>query len=174
MRRSMAFAACVALAGLASLAACVDATHDEQVQSLGGEAPGVEPGPLHRPGQPCLTCHGGLGPASHQFSVAGTVVVVRGGNDPAVGAQVQVEDITGSFFTATTNAAGNFFVGFEVWQPTYPTQLQVSLGSLSQQMNTHVGREGSCAGCHTSPQGPTSPGSVYVAAMASDVPEGGL
>jgi hypothetical protein len=166
--------ALVALVAPLALAACVDATHDEQVQALGGETPGVERGPLHRPGEPCLTCHGGIGPASHQFSVAGTVYIVRGGSDPGVGAQVQIEDITGTFFTATTNAAGNFYVPVEVWQPTYPTQLQVSLGGLSEQMNTHVGRDGSCAGCHTSPQGPTSPGSVYIAATASDVPEGGL
>jgi hypothetical protein len=156
------------------LVGCVDATHDEQVQALGGETPGVPRGPLHRPGQPCLTCHGGLGPASHQFSVGGTVYAVRSESPPAVGAQVQVEDINGSVYTATTNAAGNFYVPSDTWQPTYPTQMQVSLAGLSQQMATHVGRNGSCAGCHTSPQGPTSPGAVYVALSASDLPEGGL
>ncbi len=155
------------------LSACVDATHQEEVQALGGETPGVPRGPLHRPGQPCLICHGGLGPASHEFSVGGTVYAVKGQSAPAVGAQVQIEDINGFFYTATTNAAGNFFVPSDTWQPTYPTQMQVSLGSLSQQMATHAGRNGSCAGCHTTPQGPTSPGSVYVALSASDLPEGG-
>jgi hypothetical protein len=159
---------------LSALVACVDATHDEQVQALGDETPGVPRGPLHRPGQPCLTCHGGLGPASHQFSVGGTVYAVRAQSAPAVGAQVQIEDINGSVYTATTNAAGNFYVPIDTWQPTYPTQMQVSLGGLSQQMATHAGRNGSCAGCHTSPQAPMSPGSVYVALSASDLPEGGL
>jgi hypothetical protein len=156
------------------LVGCVDATHNEEVQALGGETPGVPRGPLHRPGQPCLTCHGGLGPASHQFSVGGTVYAVRSASAPAVGAQVQIEDINGSVYTATTNAAGNFYIPIDTWQPTYPTQMQVSLGGLSQQMATHAGRNGSCAGCHTSPQGPTSPGAVYVALSASDLPEGGL
>ena len=162
------------VAALSMLVGCNDATHDQQVQALGDEVPGVEPGPLHRPGQPCLTCHGGIGPGSQQFSVAGTVVAVRSQSAPAVGAQVQIEDINGSFFMATTNEAGNFYVQVAEWQPTYPTQLQVSLAGLSQQMNTHVGRNGSCAACHTDPQGPTSPGSVYVAETASDIPEGGL
>jgi hypothetical protein len=99
---------------------------------------------------------------------------VRSESPPAPGAQVQIEDINGSVFTVTTNAAGNFYVPVDTWQPTYPTQMQVSLGGLSQQMATHAGRNGSCAGCHTSPQGPTSPGAVYVALSASDLPEGGL
>ena len=175
MRTSFAlrFAPALTLATLA-LVACTDATHDDPVQTLGAEADGVPPGPLHRVGQPCLICHGGIGPASQAFSAAGSVVLVRLQSQPAVGAQVQIEDVNGSFYTVTTNAAGNFFVPASAWQPTYPTQVQVTLGSLSQQMNTHVGRDGSCAGCHTSPQGPTSPGSVYLAETASDLPEGGL
>ena len=28
---------------------------------------------LHRPGQPCLTCHGGKGPGHVEFSIAGTL-----------------------------------------------------------------------------------------------------
>jgi hypothetical protein len=166
--------ALVAVLSASLLVACVDATHQEEVQALGGETPGVPRGPLHRPGQPCLICHGGLGPASHEFSVAGTVYAVRSQSAPAIGAQVQIEDINGSFFTATTNSAGNFYISSDTWQPTYPTQMQVSLGGLSQQMATHAGRNGSCAGCHTSPQGPTSPGAVYVALSAGDLPEGGL
>jgi hypothetical protein len=157
-----------------ALLGCVDATHEDQVKALGGETPGVSPGPLHRPGQPCLTCHGGEGPAHAQFSVAGTVYAVRSQSTPAVGAEVQIEDITGFIDTATTNTVGNFFIRSDDWAPTYPTQMQVALGSLTQQMTTHVGREGSCAGCHVAPQGPTSPGAVFVAATASDLPEGGL
>ncbi|MGH7272307.1 MAG: hypothetical protein ACREJ3_17905 [Polyangiaceae bacterium] len=154
--------------------ACVDATHDEQVAALGPEDPGVPTGPTHRPGQPCLVCHGSSGPASQQFSVAGTVVAVRSQSAPAPGVTVQIEDINDSIFTATTNSAGNFYVPFDQWQPTYPTQMQVSRGALSQQMNTHVGRDGSCAGCHTEPEGPTSPGAVYLALTPSGLPEGGL
>ena len=61
----------------AAVVACVDESHELQVQALGGEAPGVSPGPLHRPGQPCLVCHGEPGPASHKFVMAGTVYAVQ-------------------------------------------------------------------------------------------------
>ena len=54
-----------------ALGACVDETHELQVQALGGEAPGVPKGPLHRPGQPCLVCHGEAGPASPSSSSPG-------------------------------------------------------------------------------------------------------
>jgi hypothetical protein len=147
----------------ASVASCADATHDEQVQALGGEASGVAAGPEHRPGQPCLVCHGGEGPASSSFSVAGTVYALFKESAPAVGAKVQIEDITGAVFLSPTNAAGNFYVSASQWQPAYPIQMQVSLMAASNQMLTHVGREGSCATCHQATPGPASPGPVYVA-----------
>ena len=78
MRRSAWFAGCV-VAGLLTwaLVGCfVDPVHDEQVAALGPEPAGESPGPLHRPGQPCLVCHGGLGPAHQSFSVAGTVFAI--------------------------------------------------------------------------------------------------
>jgi hypothetical protein len=151
------------LATPAALVACVDATHDEKVQALGGEAPGVSPGPDHRPGQPCLVCHGSEGPAQSSFSVAGTVYAVDKQSAPAVGGQVQIEDINGVVFLSPTNAAGNFYVLTSQWQPAFPIQMQVSLGPLSTQMLTYVGREGSCAACHQSSLSPASPGPVYVA-----------
>ena len=55
---------CVGLAfsaAASALAACVDESHELQVQALGAEVPGVPMGPLHRPGQPCLVCHGDQG-----------------------------------------------------------------------------------------------------------------
>ncbi len=156
-------------APLAVLASCVDTTHVDEVQALGGEAPGVAPGPDHRPGQPCLVCHGGEGPASSDFSVAGTVYAVYEQNAPAVGAQVQIEDIAGAVGVATTNSAGNFYILANQWQPTYPIQMQVALGSANNQMLTHVGREGSCATCHQAKVGPASPGPVYVATDTSEL-----
>ena len=50
--------ASVALAALATTCT-LDPVQSEAVADLGGEAPGVAPGPLHRPGQPCLVCHDG-------------------------------------------------------------------------------------------------------------------
>jgi hypothetical protein len=151
------------LTTLTALVACLDATHDQQVQALGAEAPGVAPGPDHRPGQPCLVCHGSEGPAKSSFSVAGTVYAVDKQSAPAVGAQVQIEDINGVAFVSPTNEAGNFYVLTGQWQPTFPIQMQVSLGPVTAQMLTHAGREGSCAACHLSTSGPSSPGPVYVA-----------
>ncbi len=141
---------------------CVDIVHTDQVQALGGEAPGVGPGPTHRPGQPCLVCHGGQGPASFQMSLGGTVYDTQGQSAPAEGVQVQIEDITGASVTATTNSAGNFFVPLDQWQPKFPLLMQVSRGGVTQQMLTYSSREGSCAGCHSNPSGPRSPGPIYV------------
>jgi hypothetical protein len=81
---------------------------------------------------------------------------------PAVGATIQVEDIMGSVATLQSNAAGNFYQPAAVWQPTYPTLPQVALGNITEPMTTHVGRDGSCAGCHVDPAGPTAAGHVYV------------
>jgi hypothetical protein len=155
---------CAASVGLAS-AACVDAVHDDAVQALGPEAPGVPPSGLHRAGQPCVTCHGGSGPASVQFSVGGTVYAVFGRSGPAVNALVQIEDVDGNTFTATTNEVGNFWVLPAQFAPHYPTQMQVTSadGNDSQSMATVASRDGSCADCHKGVRSSTSPGPVYVA-----------
>jgi hypothetical protein len=158
-----------AVASLASVS-CVDEVHNEDVAALGPEVSGVPPGPLHRPGQPCLTCHGGSGPAKLQFSVGGTVYLNQGGGAPAPGASVQIEDILGNLWTVQANAAGNFFVALSDFAPTYPTQMQVTSadGTVIDQMLTHVGRDGSCADCHTPTEGPTSAGPVFVNAAGGD------
>jgi hypothetical protein len=143
-------------------AACFDAEHDTQVAALGPEV--GSPGPEHRPGQPCLVCHGGSGPASLTLSVAGTVYDTQGQTNPSVGASVQVEDVDGHIFVGTTNSAGNFFVTPDQYAPHYPIQMQVTSpdGTVSQQMLTHSSRDGSCADCHYAPPGPTSAGPVWV------------
>jgi hypothetical protein len=160
-----------AVASLASVS-CVDEVHNEEVAALGPEV--GSPGPTHRPGQPCLTCHGGSGPSGKQFSVGGTVYLFQGGSQPAPGTVVQIEDIDGQFWNVTANSAGNFFVLLSDFAPHYPTQMQVtsSDGTVTQQMLTHVGRDGSCADCHTATAGPTSAGEVYLNA-APPPPDGG-
>lgn len=156
----------VALAVAAGLpvVACVDESHELSVQALGSEAPGVPRGPTHRPGQSCLVCHGGQGPASSQFLMAGTVYGVQGESAPASGAKVTIEDIQGSSFTATTNEVGNFFIRPEDWALVYPAQVTVALGDETpQMMGTHINRDGSCADCHALTTSPTSPGPVFAA-----------
>jgi|CZKU01.1.fsa_nt_gi hypothetical protein len=164
----VALATALAMVGASS---CIDASHDDQVQALGGEAPGVQKGPNHRPGQPCLVCHGGLGPASARFVMAGTVYAVQGETNPSSGARVHIEDANGAFYTAITNRVGNFYITPAQWAPPLPATVQVTQGQNSQQMQTNIGRDGSCAACHTQSPGPTSPGPVYVVAGA--LPEAG-
>jgi hypothetical protein len=142
---------------------CVDEYHDAQVQALGGEAPGVPRGPFHRPGQPCVLCHGTAGPASTIFSIAGTVFAVQGQKAPAAGATVNLEDVNGHPATITTNAAGNFYITASQWLPTFPIAVpSVTQGDKAQFMITHVARDGSCAACHTDPASTTSPGAIYM------------
>ncbi len=154
---------------------CYDPVHDQEVAALGPEAPGVSPGPLHRPGQPCNVCHGGIGPANLRFSVAGTVFLYQQGSPPpAVNAAVQLEDVTGRTWHSTTNAAGNFFVPQSNWAPIYPLSVLGvvdSSGKITQTMATLDNREGSCAACHTTTSGPDSAGLVYLNKGAA--PSGG-
>jgi len=156
-----------ATAGMAT-GPCADDVHDEEVSALGPDQ--GPPGPTHRPGQPCLTCHGGSGPAKSQFSIGGTVYLNQGGGQPAPGTLVQIEDIEGNLWTVTANSVGNFFVLLSDYAPHYPTQMQVtsSDGSVTQQMLTHAGRAGSCADCHTLTAGPSSAGPVYLNAGSAD------
>jgi hypothetical protein len=149
---------------------CVDEVHDEEVAALGPETPGVPRGPQHRAGQPCLTCHGGSGPGKEQFSIGGTVYLSQGGGAPAPGTTVTIEDIDGRPWTVPANSVGNFFVPLSEFAPHYPTQVSVTSadGGVTDQMLTHVGRDGSCADCHTPTVGPTSAGPVYLNAASPD------
>jgi len=159
----------LAVLGAACLGAlsCYDPVHDQEVAALGPEAPGVSPGPLHRPGQPCNVCHGGVGPANLRFSVAGTVYLYALGSPvpAAVNAEVQLEDVTGRSWHSTTNSAGNFYVLQSDWAPISPMSVPAvidSTGKITQTMSTLDNREGSCAGCHTSMPGNDSAGPVYL------------
>jgi hypothetical protein len=160
MKRALAL-----LLVLAGPVACMDPVHDDAVKALGPEMGGVPPGPLHRPGQPCLTCHGGDGPADSEFSLAGTVYLTQYEHVQAPNVTVVIEDVDGVAGTVTTNEAGSFWVNADKWRPKYPLSLSVKYGIITSRMNTSVGRAGSCADCHDEKTGPTStsPGHIYVA-----------
>ncbi len=148
--------------GGASTTAC-DPVHSNAVDALGGEAPGVRTGPTHRPGQPCLLCHDGKLGDPPPFSVAGTIFLTP--NDPRAangvdGASVVITDATGDARTFATNQAGNFYVPVSEWTPTYPLRVRVTYRTYDVTMTSHIGRDGSCAGCHFTPTGPDSPGPV--------------
>ncbi len=166
---TIALAILFALPG--SSVSCADPTHDDAVSALGDS--NERNGPTHRPGQPCLVCHGGSGPASAEFSIAGTVYQVKGGTDPVSGATVALVDATGVEYDATTNEAGNFYIAKTNWQPTAPIKVSVTLGNNTATMISHIGRDGSCGSCHTDPPGPRSPGRVYLVADVTDLDAGG-
>jgi len=144
-----------------ALAAC-DPVHSDAVDALGGEAQGVRRGPLHRPGQPCLVCHDGAIGDPNAFSVAGTVFVNPGDVTPASGASVHLTSSNGAEVRTTTNAAGNFYLTPNEYTPAYPMKVDVQYQGIVVKMTSNVGRDGSCAGCHADPAGPTSPGHVYI------------
>jgi hypothetical protein len=161
------------LLGLAVAACDANPVHDNEVSALGAEAPSVAPGPTHRPGQPCLVCHGGSGPASSVFSVGGTIFESKTGTPPVPlsGGTVNLLDTNSSAATATTNTAGNFYLLASAWAPTFPVHVEsVAYGGASASMTTHIGRDGSCASCHYDPPDNETPGHVYVVLDPSDFP----
>lgn len=143
------------------LLACADPVYDDAVAQLGGEQAGVEPGPLHRPGQPCVLCHSSRG-GELEFSLAGTVYVDRDSKTPIENVSVQVIDSQQRKFVAHTNCAGNFFVTPAEFAPDFPIWLSMERGDVFRSMDTPVYREASCAGCHTNPVSLSSPGHVYL------------
>jgi hypothetical protein len=173
----LVFAATAVAATLAW--SCGDPVHNARVDALGAEKSGVAPGPTHRPAQPCLTCHGGDGPADAELSVAGTIFQTAAPDSPPLaGATVTVFDATqladgGAPRSTTTNAAGNFFFRKTEWAPTFPLHdISVSLPSVPSpiMMRTNVGRDGSCATCHFDPKGPATHGHIYLVLEPGDLP----
>ena len=152
--------------------ACNDPVLSAEQDALGPEDPNVPRGELHRPGQPCLVCH-------DDFAIAGTIYHADL-TTAYEGATVTLIDAAGSTFQTTANSAGNFIIRKSDWQPVFPigsyapadagpnggVQGVVVYGddpSTTSVMNSHIGRDGSCASCHFG-SGPTasSPGPVYV------------
>ena len=143
------------------LVACRDPVHDDAVDALGLEQPGVKKGPLHRPGQPCLVCHGGEGPGDPTFSVAGTVYETPRDLVALPDALVHLVDAGGRRWSTWTNQAGNFYVSPEDFSPGYPLWVSLERDGVLVDMKTPSYREGSCAACHIDPSGPASVGHVY-------------
>jgi hypothetical protein len=96
--------------------------------------------------------------------MAGTVFLYANSTaQVASGATVTLENKDGSTVSATINEAGNFFLTPDTYSPTYPVHVKsVTLGDVSISMHSHIGGNGSCAGCHADPEGQDSPGHVYL------------
>ena len=152
------FAAC-ALAVVS--ASCTDPVLDDKIAALGGEVDGVDPGPDHRPGQPCVLCHSQGGPASDDvFALAGTVYETANAKVGAPGVEVLFVDSRGSSPFRTidgqrapilTSKSGNFFVRDSEWpELRFPVRTAISRNTYHQ-MQSHIAREPSCATCHRDP-----------------------
>jgi hypothetical protein len=130
-------------------AGCVDPVIDAAITALGPEDPAVAVGPLHRPSQPCVLCHDGE--RASRFSVAGTVYTQPEGAETAPGVMVELIDAVGRHATRS-NCAGNFFVRNTEFAPTYPLWTALSYGDYRIDMQSPIGRDGSCAACHAATQ----------------------
>jgi hypothetical protein len=150
-------AALFALA-LLVFAACDPVSASDEA-ALGPEAPGVEVGPDHRPGQPCLVCH------DNDFIVAGTVYDSADNPTGVSDVTVHLFDYAGATHDAVTGRSGNFYVPRQRWTPVWP--LKVKVGDT--RMNTQIGGQGSCGACHREQKSASSPGLVYL-----NVPDAGV
>jgi hypothetical protein len=164
MARSLTSSLGIALLVLpvvAVAAACdTDPVHTAAVDALGPEVAGIPKGEYHRAGQPCVTCHGTEGPAHEQFTVGGTVFFGPANSIPPIGvgnATVLLEDDTQSQFSVITNCVGNFYIQPGDWpgHPAFPMLVTVQGApegmNIVVSMQSHVGRDGSCADCHQYP-----------------------
>ena len=110
MSRALPVAPWLGALTLVVAAAACDPVESDAIAALGGEAPGVRRGPLHRPGQPCLLCHDGAIGDPPAFSVAGTIYDDPVDLDGEDGVNVVVTDSLENTCTATTNEVGNFYL----------------------------------------------------------------
>lgn len=154
------------------LSACSGPVEEALIESLGPELEGVPPSEFHRPGQPCLACHGrevGDGPV---MTVGGTVFATPTDRVPVKNVLVRITDATGDTRNATTNCVGNFFIEASDWQPVFPLSVNLACPGVPapKSMGTLIQREGSCAGCHTGQASLDSPGWVYCASSMPDPP----
>jgi hypothetical protein len=116
-----------------------------------------ENGPLMRPGEDCLFCHGGDGGSGNgerereakTWTIAGTVYPSSSAPSGAgvLGALVHVTDAKGFSFTLRTNEAGNFYSAESV---AFPLSVTVGQGGAVQPMAEGVAI-GACNLCHTVP-----------------------
>jgi hypothetical protein len=155
-----------------------DPVHDAEVAALGNETPGIPVGQFHRAGQPCTVCHGPEGPASTQFSLAGTVfdAPATPSGCMAVGldnVQILPVDDNGTHSPAPiiTNCVGNFFVTPDMWNPAFPVNVAISKDGMTVTMSTQISRASSCSECHVDPPGSSAVGHVYLGIPADPANE---
>lgn len=188
MMHTAALTASLAATGLALLlvaSGCADPVHDARVAALGPEAPGVEESDIHRPGQPCLLCHGAGKGTDPEMTVAGTIYGYAWDGAHAKDEPIPVKDVTieisDAFGTSPaiapkTNCAGNFYLTKEDWNPSFPLRVAIRYPVAGEpdgervSMGTRISRDGSCAGCHEGPPNQGSPGWVFCTQRTPSAP----
>lgn len=151
----------LSLAG--ATASCTDPVLDQEIEALGPEQ--GEPGPDHRPGQPCVLCHSEFGTAPDSvFTLAGTVFDAPTRYVGVEGVEVRIVDSGNSKWTAISNRAGNFYLTKGQGEVKFPVRVRISKGGVERPMLSHIGREPSCAGCHFNPPN-AGPGKVHYKAF---------
>lgn len=175
MKRSHLALDLVPLLALASLGflSCADPVLSDAVSAQGNETSGIPKGEFHRAGQPCLVCHQEGGPASSfAYTVAGTVFAQPKRQVGVEKVEVRMTDSDGTKFTAKTNCVGNFKVTAAEWSPKFPILVEIAKNNVRRSMRSPIGRNGSCAGCHSTENDPPDPfsqlGHVYL--FATDEP----
>lgn len=151
MRACSPALAALVVALVATTLSCFNPVHSDAVTALGDEVPGVPKGATHRAGQPCLVCHGGNGPGP-DFAIAGTVFETSAALKGANSATVRLIDAKGKKIETSTNTVGNFYLEAGKWSPTYPvsvTVLESPTSASPKVMATPIGRQTSCAACHS-------------------------
>jgi hypothetical protein len=154
------------------VSACGNRAVDERIAALGDELPNVPPSEFHRPGQPCVLCHGEYLRENPIMTVAGTIHAFPASDNPlpVKGVKVLLTDAFGDQKEAGTNCAGNFFIKADEWKPAFPLRAEIEYpvpGSIDSTkrvvMSTRISRDGSCAGCHVGAPNQGSPGWVTCA-----------
>jgi hypothetical protein len=157
---------------------CSDTYRDRLIDALGEEDAGFDPGPLHRPGQPCVACHSSYGGVSPEFSIAGTLFSQPTPEQPpflVADFAVYLIDSVGNRRFVQANPCGNFYLEKSEFDPSFPMLAEVWDKGRTRplaQMNSRIGRDGSCGTCHRDPPTWDSPGVVFVptADLAGAVP----
>jgi hypothetical protein len=148
---------------------CNDPVHDQAVDALGPEAPGVSPGPYHRPGQPCAVCHAPQGPANLVFTLAGTVYQHADSAEPLQNAIVRVVDSAGNRAFTGTNCVGNFYFQQSDFDPVFPVWTTVVYQNEIP-MSTPIFRNRSCAKCHLGSGDAAHVAQIFAIAPGTDIP----
>jgi len=144
--RAVGFGACLLVAAVGM--ACRDPVVGSAKDELGDEDPGISPGEYHRAGQPCLVCHSERG-GETEFTVAGTIFASSSRQVGVDRAEVRMTDADGTQYVAKTNCVGNFFVKPGDWSPKFPILVAVGKNGSRRAMQSVIGRDGSCAHCHS-------------------------